>query len=163
MSERETLLSEELKSLEALVKDLLNAARVDVEVVAEVDDQRVFFNVSGPDQSLFMDGRGDTLKNISFLLKTYQEKHFPESSYEIKLDAGNLLQDREQRLRDSALEAADTLQAVGDHVELEPMNAYDRRIVHIALQDRVGLRTESVGEGHLKSIVIHYVGETEEQ
>ena len=63
-------------------------------------------------------------------------------------------EENENRLRQQALDAAKEVKRWGESVTLPPLNAHDRRIIHISLQDDAELQTESIGDGAKKSIVI---------
>ena len=150
----------QIEHIESMIQELLDATDLDVALESEVSEDRLYFNFKGPDQSLLLSNRGDVLKGLTMLMKTYQDKHFPDASEDIKFDADSYLRNRDSRVQDMALQASEGLKQPGDKVTLEPMNSYDRRMVHLTLQDKPALKTHSVGEGALKKIVIEFVGES---
>ena len=76
-------------------------------------------------------------------------------------DAGN--SENEEILRQQALDAAKEVKRWGDPVTLAAMNSHDRRIIHITLQEDKELKTESLGDGNLKRIVISLATNSEEK
>lgn len=150
-----------VSALRTRVENLLKTLPLELKLETEVSDKRLFLNVVGSDAEHLLIHKGEVLKGITLLLKIYQEKHFPDSEIEIKMDANRFLLEKESELRKMAEEASESLKGSGDEITLEPLNSYDRRIVHLELQNKSHLQTRSVGMGHMKSIVIRYVGETE--
>ncbi len=146
-------------ALKARVEGLLKTLPLELELETEISDQRLLLNVVGKDAEHLLNHRGEVLKGLTLLLKVYQEKHFPDTEIEIKMDANRFLIEKESELRNMAQEASRSLKEPGEEVTLEPLNSYDRRIVHLELQDQPHLQTKSVGMGHMKSIVIRHMGE----
>jgi len=156
MSTTETIKAEERDSVEAALKDMLRALQLDVDLEAEEDGGRLFFNVSGPDARIFQ-RKEDNLKSVSLLLQTYHQKMFPKSDLEIRFDANRSMREREKELRAMAFTAADELKKEGDETLLDSLNPYERRIVHMTLQEIAHVDTHSVGEGHYKRLCVRYV------
>ncbi len=149
---------EERNLVEEKVKSLLKAVALDVNLETEVEGARLYFNVSGPDTRYFLRNKEEVLRNISLLLHSFHQKAFPKSEIEIKFDANHSLKEREKEVRAMAFSAGEQLVEEGDEILLNPLNPYERRIVHIALKGREEFRTESVGEGHYKKVRIRYIG-----
>ena len=155
----EMAIEEEKGKVEEKLRALLDVLEYDVTLTSEVQDgNRLYFNIEGEDNEFFMGHRGDVLRNLTFLLHSYHAHHFPKSELEIKCDASHMLRDKEEEVRDLAIKAADGLEKPGDVATLDPLNAYERRIVHLALQERENLKTESIGDGHFKKVLIRFVG-----
>lgn len=140
------------------------ALELDVELETEQpDEETLYFNFDGEDADLFLHNKTEHLRSLGSLLQNWLEIKHNDTSIKIKLDARHNLRDRETSLRDMAVEAASSLEKVGDEVTLDTMNPYDRRLVHMALSDRNDLQTMSRGEGHFKRMVIRLVEPKPEQ
>ena len=72
----------------------------------------------------------------------------------VLLDIGNYKEKREKTLENLALKLAKSVERTGKPVKLEPMQAYERKIIHSALQDSNTVKTESIGEEPRRRVVI---------
>ena len=113
-------------------------------------------HVEGADEEamgLLIGRRGETLRSVQFmvnLLVSRQVQKWPQ----IVVDVGNYRQRRQESLEGLARRMAERVQQTGRPLMLEPMGAYERRIVHLALRDDPQVYTESTGEGEGRKIVI---------
>ena len=130
-----------VQALEAPLLDTTGEA----EVLADLD---------GRDKEILLERNGEVLKAIEHLAfralrlePTYHEK--------IHLDSGGYRALRFEELRMTARVAAERVQASRQPFRLNPMSSRERRIVHLALKDMPGVRTESVGMGEERQVVIH--------
>lgn len=98
--------------------------------------------------------RGASLKDLQFLVNYYHRARFPQSPLEVTLEAGSSRDKRDEEVVQAALQACAHLSEEGDSVTLEPMNSYERRLVHLGLQQQPHLKTLSVGDGSLKCVKI---------
>lgn len=96
---------------------------------------------------------GATLESLQLLLKTFLYRKFQEN-IRITLDAGNYRQKRQESVRSVALRAARNGLRDNDSIELEPMNAAERRIVHMLFKNDRRVRSFSIGEGRDRHIVL---------
>ena len=87
------------------------------------------------------------------LISTIANKNCDEK-VRILLDIGNYKEKREKTLIDLATKLAKTVERTGKTVKLEPMQAYERKIIHSALQDSEKVKTESIGEEPRRRVVI---------
>jgi len=121
--------------------------------VAE-DDQRLRIRLSGEQLGLYIGHRGETLQALQYLaslvVNRYSERYVP-----VELDAGDYRRRREEALRQMALRLAEKAMRTGRPVALEPMSAWERRCIHLALSDHRHVYTESQGEGSARHIVIY--------
>jgi spoIIIJ-associated protein len=153
-----TATEQEQTRLEALVRSLIDSLEMDASLEVESAENRIYFNITGPDAHLFLKHREDSIRAIAFLLQTFQKKHFPESETEIRVDADGAMLGREKELEEMALSVAERLTAPGDEYLIDPLNPYERRLVHLALVKLEHIDTESVGDGHYKRMKIKYTG-----
>lgn len=152
MPDATTISQEEQKQLEGLVESLFQTLDFDIQVVSESEPGSVYFNFQGPDQKRLQDQRGETTRAIATLLQEYWARHYPEKKIQIRCDVDGEAQRQEKILRERALEAAESLADAGDSIEIGPFNSYERRIIHLTLQDNDAIETQSVGVGHQKRV-----------
>ncbi len=98
--------------------------------------------------------RGETLRSLQFLLNTLVNRHVGRWP-QIVIDVGNYRQRRQESLEGLARRVAEQVRATGRPQALDPMQAYDRRIVHMALREDPTVYTESTGEGETRKITIY--------
>jgi len=155
----QTLATEQINEIETRMKSFVEAIGLEVEISDGeiVDEETLYFNFSGQDQDVFLENKGENLRGLATLMQTSLDHHHPDNGVKIKLDAGGSVRAKEDELRTMAIEVADSLAEVGEERLLEPMNSYDRRIVHLSLRDRDNLETESVGEGHVKRMIVRKI------
>ena len=97
--------------------------------------------------------RGQTLEAIQYLVEKIVNKQ-NEARIRILVDVEGYLDTRQSNLKRMASKMADKAQKINKPVTIGQMNAYDRRIVHLHLKDNQAVRTQSVGEGYYRKLVI---------
>ncbi|MBA3947499.1 MAG: KH domain-containing protein [Herpetosiphonaceae bacterium] len=121
------------------------------------DQHSIQLDVEGLDEEtvgLMIGRRGETLRSLQFLLNTIVNRsagRWPQ----IVVDVGNYRQRRRDSLEGLARRVAEQVRTTGRALPLEPMQSYDRRIVHMTLRDDGSVYTESNGEGENRRIVVH--------
>jgi spoIIIJ-associated protein len=109
--------------------------------------------VSGGNSAVLIGKRGQTLEAIQYLVEKIVNKN-RKGRVGIHVDVEGYLEKRRIRLQRLAVRMAEKVKSTGKPSAIGQMNAHDRRIVHIALQDDNRVRTQSKGEGFLKKLVI---------
>ena len=121
---------------------------------AEEGQPDVFADLDGKDREILMARGGEVLKAVEHL--AYRALDLDPAYHEkIHLDCGGYRALRFEELRMTARVAAERVLATKQPFQLNPMSSRERRIVHLALKDMPGVRTESVGAGEHRHIVIH--------
>jgi spoIIIJ-associated protein len=122
-------------------------------------EETVTLHVEGADEEamgLMIGRRGETLRSLQFLLNLLVSRRVQRWP-QIVVDVGNYRQRRQESLEGLARRMAERVRQSGRSLSLEPMTAYERRIVHLALRDDASIYTESTGEGENRKIVIYPV------
>jgi spoIIIJ-associated protein len=131
--------------LKATVRAVAGDAGSDVEVTADLD---------GRDRELLLERGAELLKAFEHL--AFRALRLEPAFHEkIHLDCGGYRALRFEELRMTARVAAERVQSSKQPFRLNPMSSRERRIVHLALKDMPGIRTESVGVGEERQVVIH--------
>jgi spoIIIJ-associated protein len=117
-------------------------------------DAELFADVDGRDREILLERGGEVLKALEHLAFRALRLE-PEHHEKIHIDCGGYRALRFEELRMTAKVAAERVQASKQPFRLNPMTSRERRIVHLALKDMPGVRTESVGVGEHRQVVIH--------
>ena len=136
------------------ITELAQKMKIDVNVECEITDNDLNFNISGQNVGKLIGYRGETMNAIQTLLGGL--KRAGEGRYRLYIDIENYKKAREQTIVDLANKMADKAEEIERNVHLDPMNPYERRIVHSALQNRELVETESMGEGEKRHVVIKF-------
>jgi spoIIIJ-associated protein len=125
----------------------------------ETMEETVTLHIEGADEQamgLMIGRRGETLQSLQFLLNMLVSRHIRRWP-QFVIDVGNYRQRRRESLEGLAHRMADRVRQIRRAVTLEPMAAYERRIVHLALRGDKTVYTQSTGEGENRKVVIYPV------
>jgi spoIIIJ-associated protein len=132
---------------------IIDLITTDATISVEEGTDRIFFNVKGGNSAILIGKHGQTLEAIQYLVEKIVNKQQDER-IRIHIDIEGYLKNRRISLQRLATRMAEKVKRTGRPATIDPMNAYDRRIVHIALKDDKKVRTQSMGEGFLRKLVI---------
>ena len=139
------------------VQRILTAVGADVDVTLRAEHDELaggpVIDINGPDSGLLIGRRGNTLHSLQFIVQSIVRQQFDED-VRVALDVEQYRQRREDSLREMADRVADRVAQTGRSITLEPMAPSDRRVIHLYLGDRQGIRTESVGYGDSRKVQI---------
>ncbi len=122
-------------------------------VPKEPDAPSAVLEIKGQDLGLLIGRGGETLAALQYVLNLMLSRRFKLSA-PIEIDVEGYRQRRRAQLEALARRMAETVKRTGQPVELQPMPARDRRIIHIVLSGDPQVRTESVGEGDERRVTI---------
>jgi spoIIIJ-associated protein len=137
---------------EALEK-FANFITTEAEVISEVKDQRIIFKIEGGNSGLLIGKRGQTLEAMQYLAEKIVNKQ-SEQRVRVLVDVEGYLKTRKANLQKMAGRMADKAKKSNKPVTIGQMNAYDRRTVHMHLKSNRAVRTQSVGEGYYRKLII---------
>ena len=145
-------------ALEELLEEVADGLGLDVEVEVQEADGVLTGCLRGEDVGLFIGRRGQTIDAVQHLA---QRIVFPDgpSPVRVVIDADGYRERRAETLRADAEEAAEEALRSGRPVELEPMPASERRIVHEYLRERGGVETHSEGDEPERRLVVSPLGD----
>ena len=143
-----------IKAVEDFLKNTMKAMDMEVELKTEIDqDGALCVDMSGEHMGILIGKRGQTLDSLRYLANRVANKH-QEGYVRVKLDTENYRARREETLRHLAKNIAHKVKRNRRPVALEPMNPYERRIIHSALQSDPYVMTHSEGEEPFRKVVI---------
>ena len=120
--------------------------------VTRIED-RIILTVEGDNSGLLIGKKGATLDALQFLVNKIVNRTRTQK-FRVVVDTEDYRQRRHQSLIDLAGRMAEKAKRTKRPVTISQLSAYDRRVVHLALQDRTGIKTRSRGDGPLKNVVI---------
>ncbi len=149
-----------LSFVKTIIRDMDIIADASISAIAG-SKREFLINITGEEASVLIGHHGDTLDSLQYLtnLAANRREDDDESNYtRITVDVENYRAKREETLRRLARRMADKVLRYRKSVSLEPMNAYERRIIHSEIQGIAGVTTNSVGADNNRRVVISYDG-----
>lgn len=143
-----------IQAVEQFVNDTLKAMDMEVEITSSIDeDGALCVDMKGDHMGILIGKRGQTLDALQYLANRVANKH--QAGYvRVKLDTENYRARREETLKHLAKNIAHKVKRNRRPVVLEPMNPYERRIIHSALQSDPYVTTHSEGEDPYRKVVV---------
>jgi len=137
------------EALQRLVDFITENSQINVEMLG----QRIVFKVEGGNSGMLIGKRGQTLEAIQYLVEKIVNKQ-NEHRIRVLVDVEGYLKTRKSNLQKLAGKMAEKAQKTKKPVTIGQMNAYDRRTVHLYLKSNSAVRTQSVGEGYYRKLII---------
>ena len=134
--------------------NVLSSMNIDAEIRINEENDVIKIDLSGPKMGLVIGYRGETLDSLQYLVSLVINKNHNNSYKRVVLDAENYRKKREETLIRVAQKSAYKVRKSQRTYKLEPMNPYERRIIHSALQEYTDINTHSEGEEPFRRIVI---------
>ena len=137
------------------LNDVFAAMKLEVVVNVEYDEneKNLDIDLSGDDMGILIGKRGQTLDSLQYLVSLVVNKE-SEDYIKVKVDTENYRERRKQTLENLAKNIAYKVKRTRRPVSLEPMNPYERRIIHSALQNDKYVTTYSEGEEPFRKVVV---------
>jgi len=132
---------------------IIDLITTDATISTEEKSNRFFFNVKGGNSAVLIGKRGQTLEAMQYLVEKIVNKKRKER-VGIQVDVEGYLEKRRISLEKTAFRLSEKVKRTKKPATIGQMNSHDRRIVHIALKDDNKVRTQSMGEGILRKLVI---------
>lgn len=136
------------------LREILNAMNVKAEIHVKEENNEININLVGPNMGVLIGYRGETLDSLQYLLSLVVNKNHDETYKRVILDTVNYRQNRQETLKKLALKMGDKVRINGKTLKLEPMNPYERRVIHSTLQNNAYVTTHSEGEEPYRRVVI---------
>lgn len=144
------------ESAKRILMEILKHVDIPTVVEAEVREGIVYLNIISNGSGLLIGKRGKTLNSLQYLVGKILQRDFSEG-LAVVVDTEDYRSKRESSLVELAQELADKVKKSGRPLTTGPMNAQDRRVIHLALKETSDIRTKSKGEGNLRRVVIYPV------
>ena len=147
-----------IETCEKFIYDVMNAMGMDdVKVTSVVDEEGALsINMEGSNMCILIGKRGQTLDSLQYLTNRVANK-MQDGYVRVKLDTEDYRRRRKETLENLAKNIASKVKRTRKTVSLEPMNPYERRIIHSALQSDPAVSTHSEGEEPYRRVVVTLV------
>ncbi|MGI5997386.1 MAG: RNA-binding cell elongation regulator Jag/EloR [Lutispora sp.] len=137
------------------LREVLNCMDIKAEIKIKYKETGLYINLIGPRMGMIIGRRGQTLDSLQYLVSLVVNKNKGKDEYvRIVLDTENYRKKREETLVRLANRLAERVVKTRKKVELEPMNPYERRIIHSTLQNHPSVFTYSEGEEPNRKVII---------
>lgn len=145
----------EKEKAKKFLREVLEAMDIKAEIRLKDTKEGLYINLSGPKMGIIIGRRGQTLDSLQYLVSLVVNKDKEKDGFvKIILDTEDYRKKREETLQRLAKRLAERVQKTGKRVELEPMNPYERRIIHYTLQEFQDITTFSEGEEPYRKVII---------
>ena len=143
------------ENVKEFLKSVFHAMDMAVEIIVKVNEEEKLIEVDlkGEDMGILIGKRGQTLDSLQYLTNLAVNKH-SENYYKVKVDTEDYRKRRKDTLENLAKNIAYKVKRTKRSVELEPMNPFERRVIHSALQNDKFVTTHSEGEEPYRHVVV---------
>ncbi|MBC2716800.1 MAG: KH domain-containing protein [Desulfobacteraceae bacterium] len=153
-TEDQTINSEAaLRVAQGLAREVFEAMSIDAEMSVNTDSDQCWINVKVEEPGILIGKRGQTLEAIQYLVDKVVNKQCGKGNRVI-FDVEGYVESRKSELKDLASRLASKAVKTGKPSTMTRMNAHDRRIVHVTLKRNRSVRTQSVGDGYYRKLII---------
>ena len=139
--------------LEKFLRDIADQMGVDLDFSVKANDELVFVEITGKDTGTIIGKRGATLDAVQ-CLASYVVNKESDKYVRVILDAENYRAKREKTLVNLANRLAGKVERTGRPTTLEPMNPYERKVIHCTLQNHPNVKTRSEGKDPYRKVII---------
>ena len=146
-----------LEEVKAFMEGLLKVYGGENHLEVVEEDKDITVRVSGENMGGLIGYHGDALDALQYILNTYIRDKHKDYERKIYIDIENYRAKRENTIVDMALRLADKVVRNKRSMKLEPMNRYERKIIHSALQNKNHIGTHSEGTDPTRYLVIDYI------
>ena len=149
-------LEETKNNVEKFIKEFLKNLSEEYKYDISIEKNEINVKIDGGNSGTLIGYRGETLNALQHILSLIANKH-TSAKVRVLLNVDGYKEKREKTLEELALKVSKTVIRTNKSITLEPMNAYERKIIHSKLQDMTDIRTHSIGEEPHRRIVIEKV------
>jgi spoIIIJ-associated protein len=136
------------------IANILKCMKIEAKIDLKEENDTIIINLSGEKMGMIIGYRGETLDSIQYLVSLVVNKVHELPHKKVILDTENYRSKREETLRGVAIKTANKVKKTRKVFKLEPMNPYERRIIHSALQGDAFVNTYSEGDEPFRRVVV---------
>jgi spoIIIJ-associated protein len=137
-----------------LLARVLDALGVDGRVDVREDGETITLTCSGADVALLIGRHGQTIDAVQYLMNAISHRAYGDERKEVVVDAAGYRERRRATLESLAVRTAQQVQTSGERIELDPMTAVERKVVHLKLKEIEGVETSSEGTEPNRYVVV---------
>ena len=135
------------------VKNILDKLGMEATLSTEQDGDKINIDIAGENMGIIIGRRGETLSSLQYLTNLVVNRKTDEYT-RVSIDTENYKHKREEALKKLAEKTADKVLKYRRSFTLEPMNPYERKVIHSALQDNDKITTYSTGSEPMRKVVV---------
>lgn len=151
---RVTIKRDHIYEAKNFLREILDSMDMKAEIRVKEENDEIRINLIGPNMGILIGYRGETLDSLQYLVSLVVNKDHDEEYKRVILDTENYRYNRQETLKRLASKMANKVKLSGKTLKLEPMNPYERRVIHSALQNDPNVKTYSEGEEPKRRVVI---------
>ncbi|MDR1673836.1 MAG: protein jag [Oscillospiraceae bacterium] len=140
----------------AYIKNIFKHINIEVSVTGEQTDDLLKLELESPDAGMLIGRKGEHLDSLQYLVNVIVNKN-ADSYTKVILDSGGYRAKREQTLRELAQKASTSVLKTGHSSAFEPMNPYERAIIHTEIAELEGVYSRSVGNEPIRRVIVYPV------
>lgn len=143
-----------MTGLRAVLSDILELMGIKAYVEGQKREGKIFLEIKGDGSGLIIGKHGQTLDALQYIINKIAASRYRELREKVILDTENYRGRRVEALKNMTLRMREKVKRSNMAVTIGPLNPQDRRVIHITLSEDEDVRTESMGEGFYKKLVI---------
>ncbi|WP_195604176.1 RNA-binding cell elongation regulator Jag/EloR [Clostridium tyrobutyricum] len=143
-----------INDVRVFLKNILYCMKVKADITIKEQDNIIKVDLAGEDMGILIGYRGETLDSLQYLMSLVVNKNHDMEYKRVVLDTENYRCKREETLRKLARRVCEKVKRTGRTVKFEPMNPYERRIIHSTLQNDSLVSTYSEGKEPFRRVVV---------
>jgi spoIIIJ-associated protein len=146
------------EEVKEIIKNFLEKLTVQFDEIEILeDDTHPTISIKTEDSGVLIGNNGETLRALNHIVKRIIGKKFEDNTLQFLLDVNDYHSQKIEILKNKALMLAERAKTFKSDIEMSPMNAYERMIVHSMFVNDNEINTESEGNGKMKKIVFKYI------
>ena len=140
-----------------VLENILERFGAETSILTEEDSESITLNIKGDGSGILIGRKGQTLDAFQYVVNKIVHR-MPDVTKQVIVDTEGYRQRRKETLIDLAKRLSEQAKTKGRPVSTSPLNPFERRIIHLAIQDDADLTTQSKGDGIYRSVVISLKG-----
>lgn len=153
-----------MNRIEQTTKEILTKMGIIFEEVSLLEkdstEKEEWYEIKTEEQGIFLNKEAEVLESLNHIVKRLTEND-EQADISVVLDIDNYKRKKIEDLRETADLMAKRAIFLKSEVQFEPMNSYERRILHVFLEKNKDIKTESIGFGRDRRVVIRYLGQSD--
>lgn len=135
------------------LQQIVDAITTGACISVQTESEQILFNISGGNSAILIGKHGQTLDAMQYLVEKIINRQ-NDDRIRVQVDIEGYLKNRKDNLKQQAESLAEKVKSTGKPASVGQMNAQDRKIVHMALKDDPAVRTQSIGSGLYRNLMI---------
>lgn len=150
-----------MNNIQEIIKEIFRLTSCEITSIDVKDEMGMLWcAVETPDSRFLIGKEGETLRSINHIIQRILEKDPANENKSFILDINGYQKKKIDNLKNMAHMMSERAKYFKSNIEIDPMPAFERRIIHMFLENEKDIKTESEGEGSNRRVVVKYIGNT---